>query len=243
MLGEELRVIDEASIGKRIKAQRRASGLTLQDVADATGLTKGYLSKVETSGKAAPVPTLARIAKALNVALADLFGDVEKDERVSLVRADQREQLARGIREFGYSYELLCVGMNNQYMEPYVLTIPRDTVCIPSQHDGEELVFVIEGTMVFHHRRSRSTCSRRVTASTLTPVFPILVRREAIGRPSVSWWHTRKAARSPVGSATRTEASNRRLATLYARTALRCPSEPPGNRPIAEETLPGGRRR
>lgn len=144
-------MIDEASIGKRIKAQRRASGLTLQDVADATGLTKGYLSKVETSGKAAPVPTLARIAKALNVALADLFGDVEKDERVSLVRADQREQLARGIREFGYSYELLCVGMNNQYMEPYVLTIPRDTVCIPSQHDGEELVFVIEGTMVFHH--------------------------------------------------------------------------------------------
>ena len=129
---------------------RRMKGLTLQDVADETGLTKGYLSKIETSGKAAPVPTLARIAKVLGVPLAELFGGVEKAERVSLVRANERQQLARGAREFGYVYDLLCVGIDNQYMEPYILTIPENTTCPPTQHDGEEFLFVLDGVMKFH---------------------------------------------------------------------------------------------
>jgi transcriptional regulator with XRE-family HTH domain len=143
-------LIDEAVIGKRIKSVRRMKGLTLQDVADETGLTKGYLSKIETSGKAAPVPTLARIAKVLGVPLAELFGGVEKAERISLVRADKRQQLAQGAREFGYLYELLCVGIDNKYMEPYLLTIPANTTCVPTEHNGEEFLFVLDGQMRFH---------------------------------------------------------------------------------------------
>jgi len=142
-------LIDEAIIGKKIKSVRRMKGLTLQDVADETGLTKGYLSKIETSGKAAPVPTLAKIAKVLGVPLAELFGGVEKAERISLVRADDRQQLARGAREFGYVYELLCVGIDNEYMEPYILTIPANTTCVPTDHPGEEFLFVLEGVMKF----------------------------------------------------------------------------------------------
>jgi transcriptional regulator with XRE-family HTH domain len=143
-------LIDESIIGKRIKSARRLKGLTLQDVADETGLTKGYLSKIETSGKAAPVPTLARIAKVLGVPLAELFGGVEKAERVSVVRADERPQLAKGAREFGYIYDLLCVGIDNKYMEPYILTIPANTTCPPTEHDGEEFIFVLDGVMRFH---------------------------------------------------------------------------------------------
>lgn len=143
-------MIDEAVIGKRIKSVRRMKGLTLQDVADETGLTKGYLSKIETSGKAAPVPTLARIAKVLGVPLAELFGGVEKAERISLVRAGDRQQLTRGAREFGYLYELLCVGIDNKYMEPYILTIPANTTCMPTEHAGEEFLFVLDGVMRFH---------------------------------------------------------------------------------------------
>jgi transcriptional regulator with XRE-family HTH domain len=143
-------LIDESVIGKRIKSVRRAKGLTLQDVADQTGLTKGYLSKIETSGKAAPVPTLARIAQVLGVPLGELFGGVEKAERISLVRADGRQQLARGAREFGYAYELLCEGIDNKYMEPYILTIPANTTCPPTQHKGEEFLFVLDGVMRFH---------------------------------------------------------------------------------------------
>ncbi|MBN1460904.1 MAG: cupin domain-containing protein [Armatimonadetes bacterium] len=124
-------------------------GLTLQNVADQTGLTKGYLSKIETSGKAAPVPTLARIAAVIGVPLAELFGGVEKTERISVVRADERQQLARGAREFGYMYELLCVGIDNKYMEPYILTIPANTTCPTTEHDGEELLFVLDGVMKF----------------------------------------------------------------------------------------------
>jgi transcriptional regulator with XRE-family HTH domain len=143
-------LIDESAIGKRIKSVRRTRGLTLQDVADQTGLTKGYLSKIETSGKAAPVPTLARIASVLGVPLAELFGGVEKAERISLVRADERQQLAKGAREFGYIYDLLCVGIDNKYMEPYILTIPANTTCPPTQHEGEEFIFVLDGVMKFH---------------------------------------------------------------------------------------------
>ena len=58
-------MINEAEIGKKIREFRSRKNLTLQMLADKTGYSKGYLSKVEKSDKAPPVATLSTIAREL----------------------------------------------------------------------------------------------------------------------------------------------------------------------------------
>ena len=56
-------MINESEISKRIRECRLRKNLTLQMLADRTGYSKGYLSKVEKSDKAPPVATLSTIAR------------------------------------------------------------------------------------------------------------------------------------------------------------------------------------
>ena len=62
-------------IGRRIRAARVAQGLNLEQLARLTGISAPALSLIETAKRDARVTTLARIARALRVPLADLLED------------------------------------------------------------------------------------------------------------------------------------------------------------------------
>ena len=145
-------MIPESQIGKNIKALRLSQKLTLEAVANAAGITKGYLSKVENSDKAPPVSTLLVIAKALRVTMSQLLGEESAPVRCSVVKKDERKLMARNGTVFGYSYETLAHHYPDKKMEPYILTIPAESEERSIfQHDGEEMLLVIEGTMRFLH--------------------------------------------------------------------------------------------
>ncbi len=59
--------MDEKVISDNLKKLRIQRKLTLQNLAEKTGLTKVYLSKVERSKKAPPYSTLTKIAGALDL--------------------------------------------------------------------------------------------------------------------------------------------------------------------------------
>jgi len=121
-------------------------------LAEKTGLTKGYLSKVEKSEKAPPVSTLIRIGTAFQVSLSEILGETEGNDLVSLVKKNQRVFIARDGTRFGYSYESLAHKFLNKNMQPYIITLPKDPKDIPMvKHKGEELLFVLEGKMRFIH--------------------------------------------------------------------------------------------
>jgi len=142
----------EAEIGKRIKSLRAAKGFTLENLAKRTGFTKGYLSKVEKSKKAPPVSTLGNIARVFNVTISSLIGEESPRTSFCLVRKGQRPLIARDGTAFGYSYEAMAYGYPNKIMEPFILTLPlgrkKKTFY---QHEGEEILFVIQGSMKFIH--------------------------------------------------------------------------------------------
>ncbi len=60
--------------------------------------------------------------------------------------------MARKGTAFEYAYEAVAHTFPNKKMEPYILTLPlkpkKKTI---AQHEGEELLFVLEGTMKFLH--------------------------------------------------------------------------------------------
>jgi transcriptional regulator with XRE-family HTH domain len=142
--------IEEAEICRRIKQLRSDRGFTLQDLAERTGLTKGYLSKVENSDSAPPISTLLRIARALGVSMAALLGEMEADTGAAIVRAADRPVLARDGTQYGYTYESLAPFSREGDIEPYVLSVPRKSKGVSMfQHGGHELVFVLEGRVLF----------------------------------------------------------------------------------------------
>jgi transcriptional regulator with XRE-family HTH domain len=143
-------------LGKRIRRLRKARERTLDSLAQEVGLTKGYLSKVETGRQMPPLATLSKVARALGTDLSSLLepgamsGNDESSAGVSLVRADQRRPVIRGGSSFGYDYQSLVQNASGRHMSPFLFTFPRQILKeVFFEHAGEELIFVLSGTVEF----------------------------------------------------------------------------------------------
>lgn len=80
-------------IGTRLKDARLARRLTLDDVAGACGVTKGYLSKLERDHVNPSVATLVRLCAALDLEVGSLFDEAPAGE---LIRAGALPRVAFG---------------------------------------------------------------------------------------------------------------------------------------------------
>lgn len=74
------------AIGAKLRGTRLAQGLTLADLAEATGLNKGFLSKVERDETSPSVSSLLAICQTLSLPVGSLFDDPDV-EVVSLESA------------------------------------------------------------------------------------------------------------------------------------------------------------
>jgi len=142
----------ESEIGRRIKAARIHKKFTLEQLANHTGFTKGYLSRIEKSEKSPPLSTLGIIARVLGITISFLVGEEERQTSFGLVKKGERPLIARGGPAVEYSYEGVAHTFPNKKMDPFILTLPlKPKKKTTSQHEGEEILFVLEGTMKFLH--------------------------------------------------------------------------------------------
>jgi transcriptional regulator with XRE-family HTH domain len=146
------------TLGEKLKAVRKDRGLTLQQVADAAGLSKAFVSQIE-SGTANPsLASLKRVGNALETPLAALFEDetngaeprppsVEEAGEVRVVRKHRRKQIVWPGRS-APSY-LLTPDLRGRLEVLLDVLEPGS----PSQedearwmtHEGEEFGFILEG--------------------------------------------------------------------------------------------------
>ncbi len=143
--------MDEKSISSNIKKIRLQKKMTLQELAERTGLTKGYLSKVERSAKAPPYSTLNRIAGALGVEVTTILKkDVAPLHDTSFFMGRKRdERLIRETSDFaGYDYIVLGAGKPGKNMEPFIIYAPFE-IARMYQHEGEEFFYVMDGRLEF----------------------------------------------------------------------------------------------
>lgn len=100
-------------IGARLRASRLAQGLTLEQLAQASGLTKGFISRVERDETMPSVPTLVQVCQTLSLPIGSLFeepdlqlialadaplinmGGTGADERLVTPRSEERMQVLR----------------------------------------------------------------------------------------------------------------------------------------------------
>jgi len=125
-------------------------GLTLQKLEEKNSFTKGYLSRIEKSERSPPLSTLGIIARALGIAISFLVEEEEQQSSIGIVKKGEKPLIARKGTAFEYSYEAVAHTLPNKKMEPFILTLPlkpkKKTI---NQHEGEGILFVLEGTMKF----------------------------------------------------------------------------------------------
>lgn len=143
--------MDEKTIASNIKKIRTKLKMTLQELADRTGLTKGYLSKVERSEKAPPYSTLSKIVGAMGLEITDVLkadpGPLH-DLPIVIAKKEEGSIIRESSQYVGYDYEVLAAGKPGKNMEPFIIYVPYEFT--PTfEHEGEEFVYVLEGQIEF----------------------------------------------------------------------------------------------
>src|SRR5271163_480258 len=91
-------------IGPRLRHIRQEKGFTVESLATAAGLDKGFLSRLERGTKRPSIETVLRLSAALDVPVGQLFGEQTTEDTVRVSRAAGRARFDEG---GGYSFELL----------------------------------------------------------------------------------------------------------------------------------------
>ena len=147
--------INSMLIGDRVKSVREKNGLTADQLAKLTGLSKTLIFQIEKDLISPPIATLLRIANAMQTNISNFFQDEQKDVKVSVVRKDEyllskRRQAGSNIK-IGYNYETLAHKKLYKHMEPFIVTFDIKTKeeVVRFSHNGEEFIYVLEGVLEF----------------------------------------------------------------------------------------------
>jgi len=148
--------VDEKTIIEKIKRIRANKNITLKVLAAKTGLTEGYLSRIEKASSAPPISTLSRIAQGLDIDVSYFLtgGSEDLENSPSIVISRKEDQTLNnaapvaGTLRHGYRFEPLASGKRGKNMQPYILTPDFDAGEF-LQHDGEEFFYVLGGTIEF----------------------------------------------------------------------------------------------
>jgi DNA-binding XRE family transcriptional regulator/quercetin dioxygenase-like cupin family protein len=143
----------ERAIAVQVRRLRQGAGLTLADMALRTGISKPMLSKIENAQTSCSLTTLARLADALDVPVTALFRGADTPrEAVFTPGGSGARIVARGTR-VGHDYTLLgALRGPHKRMEAHLVTLTERSEEFPLfQHPGTELLFMLEGEMVYGH--------------------------------------------------------------------------------------------
>lgn len=148
-----------ASIGPKVRQLRRQKNLSLQQLAERAGLSAAAIHKIERNGMVPTITTLMKLSAALNRSVA-FFVDEEQTEPAVLVRADGRKPV------FTSKERLDLAGISGPYgqffMAGAVATIEAGADSGPKrmEHPGEELIFMLDGTVCFEVEGEEYTLRR-----------------------------------------------------------------------------------
>lgn len=140
-------------IGLTVQRLRKRQKLTLNDLAQKSGLSTSAVSKIENAQVSPTYETILRLALGLNVDVTELFGGVQT--RPSAAGRIAITPKGTGIfqKTPHYEYEMLGAGLSKKEFTPLLTKIrARSIQEFPEMqgHAGEEFFFVLSGQVALH---------------------------------------------------------------------------------------------
>ncbi|MDR6100208.1 transcriptional regulator with XRE-family HTH domain [Agrobacterium larrymoorei] len=185
-------------VGVLIRARRRQMKMTLQQLGDASGISVGYLSQVERDHSTPSLGTLAQISRALDVGIEFFIAAPSAED--ALTRNGERQKFSVG----GSSiiYERIGAEFPGSVLSSFILTIPPGYRSEVVSHEGEEILFMLEGTI---------TLKVDTTVSTISTGDSLHFR----GNSPHAWWNDSGAPAKMLSTGT--------LSIFHSRKIVRLP--------------------
>lgn len=134
-------------IGERLKALRKAQGLSIRSLAEKARLSPNTISLIEANSTSPTVATLQTIANVLNIPLAAFFTNGEPEDEVTLIRAqDQGDQVIPGLNVCVLPAHLLDQRVRVMH---FTIAPGMSSGSEPLVHPGDELVCCMQGELEY----------------------------------------------------------------------------------------------
>lgn len=134
-------------VGRVLRGLRQRNGMSLKDVADASGLSVSFLSAVERDQSDISLGRVARLAHVFNYDIGSLLGYTGNRSTPQFVAESDRLEVDRGdgidyrvLRLPGLDFELITAEFGPR-------TAFRDTIT----HEGLDIVCVLEGELILEY--------------------------------------------------------------------------------------------
>ena len=148
-VSEEQRRPRPPQIGSNIHARRLRRGLTLQDLADETGVSRAMISEIERGSKNPTVRIALQLAAGLGCTVSELLGEHKRDQDSALVlRRDQHRILLEP--GSGVERHVLSAAFDRRgiTVAQYVIPVRQMTGAFPSHPPGTWAhLTVLQGTL------------------------------------------------------------------------------------------------
>lgn len=127
-------------IGSKIKRLRQANGLTLEELANRSELTKGFLSQLERDLTSLSVATLEDILEALGTNLQEFFSE-KPAEQIAFKKEDFFIN-----EQDDYVISYIIPNAQKNEMEPILVELEKGKQSMTiDPHEGQEFGYVVQG--------------------------------------------------------------------------------------------------
>ena len=128
------------NIGSKIKRLRQANGLTLEELANRSELTKGFLSQLERDLTSPSVATLEDILEALGTNLQEFFSEKPAEQIVF-----KKDDFFINEQD-DYIISYIIPNAQKNEMEPILIELDKQKQSmIIDPHEGQEFGYVVQG--------------------------------------------------------------------------------------------------
>ena len=134
-------------IGNKLKELRVLKGLTQEELADRSELSKGFISQLERNLTSPSITTLMDILQCLGTSIGEFFNEAP-DEQIIFGKQDY---FVKVDTEYKNEIKWIIPNAQKNTMEPIYLTLQAGgSTCPDTPHEGEEFGYVLQGTVSIH---------------------------------------------------------------------------------------------
>ena len=144
-------------VGAKIKALRETREISVAELAERTGLAEEQIARIEDNIDIPSLAPLIKIARALGVRLGTFLDDQDDHGAVVCRKQETSDTISFSNNSMDarthMHYRALSKSKADRHMEPFIIDIDNteNLDYVLSSHEGEEFIFVMEGTVEVAH--------------------------------------------------------------------------------------------
>lgn len=134
-------------IGNKLRELRVLKGLTQEELADRSELSKGFISQLERNLTSPSITTLMDILQCLGTSIGEFFNEAP-DEQIVFGKQDY---FVKEDTEYKNEIKWIIPNAQKNTIEPIYLTLQAGgSTCPDTPHEGEEFGYVLQGAVSIH---------------------------------------------------------------------------------------------